>query len=177
MRKLVIITLVSALFWSAATVDADLTTGVRVASPGGVTNVKEVVNRTPGNIWVGKLESDLRTGIRIEDTEIIPPNGVWTGEMWVPWADNADQFDTRRMFISPGTTAKAGDPFVRHKGGVYAVWYWIWQSGEYLRFSDRTKFIPNAPRVLGEASAGGDRRLVVAMKGDRVVFAFEKLER
>ena len=144
---------------------------------GGITNVKEVVNRTDRDILVGKFESDISSGRRLEETEMIPPNGVWTGNMWIPWADNVDQFRTHYMFISSGFAPQGDEQGVRAKGGFISVWYCIWQSGEYVRYHDRPKFIPNAQRVPGESRSGGERRLVVSKKDDKIIFTFEKYEK
>src|SRR5688572_7089309 len=101
-----------------------------VAVAGGVTNIKEIVNNTGMTVEVRKY--DVKAGAAaagFETTNEIPANGgIWTGEMWVPWADNAIDFADKRMEVKV------------YRGTAF----WIWQSGEYLRYNDRARFIPNA---------------------------------
>ena len=133
-----------------------------MAMAGGVTNVKEIVNNTRLTVEVRKY--DIKTGgaaTEFETTKEIPANGgIWTGDMWVPWADNANDFAEKHMEVKiyQGTA------------------FWIWQSGEYLRYNDRARFIANARRVTGEARSGGDRRMVISMNKDgKVIVEFQRL--
>jgi hypothetical protein len=145
------------------------------AAFGGVTNIKEVVNRTNETLVVEKIDftGNAITGRR-EDTGNIPPDGVWTGDMWVPWANNAEEFTNHRIEIHiwalrPGSMERDGG------------WkFFVWQTGEYVRFNEVRRFVENAPRVPGLARAGGERRLVISAKADKdkgqkFTFAFEKL--
>lgn len=144
---------------------------------GGVTNVKEVVNRTPHVINVWKCERNIftRTIFRPSDcetTQDIPPHGVWTGDMWVPWADDKEQMGSHYMVLS---TKPSGSSRYNYR-------FLIWQTGEYVRsveyrgdgFRMFESYVTNAPRVGGEAQSGGERRMVVGMKGDKLAFVFEK---
>ena len=132
------------------------------AIAGGVTNIKEIVNNTAMAVELRKY--DVKAGgaaSEFETTQEIPANGgIWTGDMWVPWVDNANDFTEKHMELRV------------YRGTAF----WIWQSGEYLRFNDRGRFVPNARRVTGEARSGGERRLVISTgKDGRVVFEFQKL--
>ena len=132
------------------------------AMAGGVTNVKEIVNNTAMIVEVRKY--DIKTGgagTEFETTREIPANGgIWSGDMWVPWVDNANDFAEKRMEVRV------------YRGTAF----WIWQSGEYLRYNDRGRFIANARRVTGEARSGGERRMVISMNKDgKVVVEFQKL--
>ena len=138
------------------------------AAFGGVTNVKEVVNRTPRVVRVVKIEPNQFETTRLETTKDIPPHGVWTGNMWVPWADNGDQFKRAHMKIVVAVPSPGKPAYVDH--------FYIWQSGEYVRFNDFFQFVDNAPRVPGESQAGGERRMIISQKGDAFVFKFEKFE-
>lgn len=126
------------------------------AVPGGVTNIKEVVNRTPHTIELRKWDTPWGGAApNYETTGPIPANGVYSGAMWIPWANNADEFSEHAMEIKVNGNAIAQ----------------IWQSGEYVR-SKRSaeRFSSNAPRIPGASLAGGDRKLVVAMSNNQTVF-------
>ena len=144
----------------SAAVLAILSCGVAIA--GGVTNIKEIVNNTAMTVEIRKY--DVKAGAaaaEFETTQEIPANGgIWTGDMWVPWVDNANDFTEKHMELRV------------YRGTAF----WIWQSGEYLRFNDRGRFVANARRVTGEARSGGERRLVISTAQDgRVVFEFQRL--
>ncbi len=129
---------------------------------GGVTNVKEIINNTAMTIEVKKY--DVKTGSAgadFETTGEIPANGgTWSGDMWVPWVDNTNDFVEKHMEVRV------------YRGTAFS----IWQSGEYVRYNDRVRFVSNARRVSGEARSGGERRLVVSQnKEGRVVFEFQRL--
>jgi hypothetical protein len=142
------------------TVLAILSCGVAVA--GGVTNIKEIVNNTAMTVEVKKY--DVKAGAAaggFETTNEIPANGgIWSGEMWVPWVDNANDFAEKHMEVKV------------YRGTAF----WIWQSGEYLRYNDRARFIANARRVTGEPKSGGDRRMVISMNKDgKIIVEFQKM--
>src|SRR5687767_14390879 len=120
-----------------------------LALAGGVTNIKEIVNNTRMVVEVRKYDTKPGgAGVDFETTREIPANGgIWTGDMWVPWVDNSNDFTEKRMELKV------------HRGTAF----WIWQSGEYLRYNDRNRFVPNARRVAGESRSGGDRRMVISM--------------
>ncbi len=130
------------------------------ANAGGVTNIKEVVNNTGMTVEVRKY--DVKTtaaGAEFETTNEIPADGgTWSGNMWIPWVDNSNDFSEKYMEIRMGEKTLL----------------WIWQSGEYVRYNTRARFVQNARRVSGEASAGGERRLIISMDGNKPVFKFEK---
>ena len=139
---------------------ATLLAGAAIA--GGVTNIKEIVNNTSMTVEVRKY--DIKAGAAasaFETTREIPANGgIWSGDMWVPWADNANDFAEKHMEVKV------------YRGTAF----WIWQSGEFLRFNDRARFVANARRVSGEARSGGERRVVISMNKDgKIVVEFQKL--
>ncbi|HUR98585.1 MAG TPA: hypothetical protein VMZ26_11025 [Pyrinomonadaceae bacterium] len=139
---------------------AALTCGVAIA--GGVTNIKEIINNTAMTVEVRKYDIKAgAAGVGFETTHEIPANGgVWSGDMWIPWVDSAADFTDKRMEVQV------------YRGTAF----WIWQTGEYVRFNDRGRFITNARRVTGEAKSGGDRRLVISTSKDgRVIFEFQKM--
>ena len=129
---------------------------------GGVTNIKEVINNTGQVIELRKY--DIKAGAaatEFETTGEIPANGgTWSGDMWIPWADNASDFTDKRMELRV------------YRGTAF----WIWQTGEFVRFNDRARFVSNARRVTGEAKSGGERRLVLSVnKAGNVVFELQRL--
>lgn len=128
------------------------------ANAGGVTNITEVVNNTGFVVEVRKYDTQpLAAGIAFETTKEIPADGgMWSGDMWIPWADKSDDFGDKRLEIIFN-----GKPL-----------FWIWQSGEFVLYNNRARFVGNAPRVFGEAKSGGERRLIISMNGKRPVFDF-----
>ena len=153
---------------------------------GGVTNIREVVNSSSTKVVkLTTFETKFAfEGPEKKSTGVITYGNTWTGDMWIPWADNEEQFKGHFMSIEiielrPGRTTD-----VHHT-------YIVYQSGEYVRASfygtveqrghgtlTSGNYVPNAPRVPGESKSGGDRRLTVFDKKDGSVgFRFEKLDR
>lgn len=131
------------------------------AKAGGVTNIKEVVNNTRLTVEIRKYDTKpLAAGNEYETTREIPADGgTWSGDMWIPWADNSNDFSEKYLEIKiyRGTT------------------FWLWQTGEFVRYNTRARFVENGRKVPGESRAGGERRLIINMDGNRPVFVFEKL--
>src|SRR5687767_12675980 len=81
---------------------------------GGVTNIKEVVNSSSKAIRVSAYDNKtlIENGHRnLLTTSVIPAGGRWSGDMWVPWADNRQQFKSHFITIemfegSPNTTSR-----------------------------------------------------------------------
>src|SRR5437868_1192661 len=65
------------------------------ANAGGVTNIKQVINKSSKAVRVtaydNKTLAENGHHNRIT-TEVIGPGADWRGDMWIPWADNAQQF-------------------------------------------------------------------------------------
>ena len=78
--------------------------------------------------------------------------------MWIPWADSSNEFSEKFMEI-------------RIDGKAV---FWLWQSGEYVRYNTRARFVENGRKVPGESRAGGERRLIISMNGKTPVLTFEK---
>jgi hypothetical protein len=142
---------------------------------GGVTNVKEVVNNTSGVIKL--LKRDFTGNIfttHIESTEEIAAGATWKGDMWIPWANNAEEFKNHFMQLY----TRIPSPSDTSVGQIKS--FYIWQTGESVRFTDRiffdrSSFSDDAPQVPGEARSGGERRLIVRVKNGEPVFTFERL--
>ena len=118
----------------------------------GVTNVKKWVNRTDFEVEVWKLDG----GYRLRDHYRVPPRQTGGGEMWIPWADNDDEYADHHAVV------RVGD----------AVVGYIWQSGPAVRFNTADEFVPGGVCVPGAAGAGGDRIVVIDTDRDgRVGFA------
>ncbi len=134
---------------------------VILANAGGVTNIKEIINNTPLTMEVRKFDTKpLAAAAEYETTGEIPADGgTWSGDMWIPWVDNSNDFREKRMEIRVEE----------------ATIFWIWQSGEFVRFNSRARFVSNAPRVSGESRSGGERRLIISMDVGRIVLKFERL--
>ena len=131
-----------------------------VAKAGGVTNIKEIVNNTSINLTVTKMEPTWNPYSGDYSDEIPPDGGVWTGDMWIPWADNRNDFTEKHMEVRI------------YRGTAF----WIWQSGEFVLYNNRARFVSNARRVPGESRSGGERRLIISIdENGRPVFKFESL--
>jgi len=158
------------------------------ALAGGVTNIKEVVNKSSKAVRVSAWDNKtlLENGHRnLISTSVIAAGAEWRGDMWVPWADNKKQF--RSHFIS----IEIFEASPTRPGRVLV--FGAYQTGEEIRSSlvrDRTsnqgeevyliedEYAANAPRVDGEWRSGGDRRVIFFDKPDGSVgFKLEKYGR
>lgn len=131
-----------------------------LANAGGVTNIKEIINNTPMWIEIRKFDTKpLAAGAEYESTgKITADGGTWTGDMWIPWVDNSNDFTEKYMeFRVEETTI-----------------FWIWQRGEFVRYNSRARFASNAPRVSGNSRSGGERRMIINMDVGRIVVEFEE---
>jgi hypothetical protein len=161
------------------------------ARAGGVTNIKEVVNRSSKVVKISTYENKalIENGWKnLLTTPEIAAGGRWTGDMWIPWADNSEQFKAHFMKIEiiEKRPAERTD-LVR----IFAAY----QTGEEVRASyNRTvemrgstdanwfnamSYNPDAPKVDGEWKSGGERRVIFFDKpdGSGVGFKFEKFTR
>jgi len=152
---------------------------------GGVTNIKEVVNDSSKVVKLTTFETKHRfEGPVKKSTGVITYGETWTGDMWVPWADNVDEFKEHFMSIEIIELRPRRATDIHHM-------YMVYQSGEYVRasfygilemrgFGSTTSgsYVPNAPGVPGESKSGGERRVVVFdTKDSGVGFRFEKFSR
>jgi hypothetical protein len=152
---------------------------------GGVTNVKEVVNRSSKIVRLTTYEDKNDVESKWKSTRKIASGATWTGDMWIPWADNNEQFLKHFLKIeifSPRAGRNLSDVSV----------FTIYQSGEYVRTSPDNHFVAEntdeisielpietynaaAPRVDGEWKSGGERRVIFFNKTDGSVgFKFER---
>jgi hypothetical protein len=136
---------------------------------GGVTNIKEIVNNTdmPVEVFAYDARAGVATGYdRTQGATRIPARGgTWTGDLWIPWADNADQFRSKHIVLMVRKTPTS------HQVVIGA----IWQSGEFVRHNRFEEFVANAPRIPGVARSGGDRRMSINKKGGDFVFSLTAL--
>lgn len=133
--------------------------GLSVNTLAGVTNIKEVLNDTGMTVEVRKYDTKpLSAASEFETTKEIPANGgTWSGDMWIPWADSSSDFAEKHIeILINGRTV-----------------FWIWQSGDFIRYNSRARFVQNAPRVAGESKVNGERRLIISMYNKRPVFEFQ----
>lgn len=161
------------------------------AQAGGVTNIKEIVNRSSKVVRVSTYENKtlIENGWNnwIATPELSANGGNWTGDMWVPWADNKEQFKSHFMKIE--IIEQRSEPrfnLVRAFG--------VYQTGEEIRFSfareyqgrqpanswylGEQHYNADAPKVEGEWKSGGERRIIFFDKKDGSVgFKFEQYER
>lgn len=153
---------------------------------GGVTNIKEVVNRSSKIVKISTYENKNRIEAGLKTTGEIAAAGTWRGDMWIPWADNSRQFDSHFMKIEiidrrpterhdtiqifaayqTGEEVRSNpDRIVRQRGNTDAQWL-----GE-------RSYNANAPKVEGLWQSGGERRVVFFDKPDGSVgFKFERYQ-
>ena len=161
------------------------------ATAGGVTNIKEIINRSSKVVRVSTYENKalIENGWNnwIATPELSANGGRWTGDMWMPWADNKEQFKSHFMKIE--IIEQRSEPrlnLVRAFG--------VYQTGEEIRFSfareyqgrqpanswylGERHYDANAPKVDGDWQSGGERRIIFSDKPDGSVgFKFERYER
>jgi hypothetical protein len=140
---------------------------------GGVTNIKEVVNNTRRfSIEVRKVmdQQTLSASDGSETTGVVLPGRPWRGNLWIPWADNSNDFPYHNIELRT-STSRFGNPL----SWPWVSWRWIWQSGDFVRYNTRARFVPNGNRVPGEARSGGERRLLFYLSGNDIAFTFQEL--
>ncbi len=96
--------------------------------------------------------------------------------MWIPWANNKDEFLRHTIML------EIKIPDGNHAGAYRLIEFFIWQSGDFVRFtkmksSMRESYVDNAPKVPGVAKVDGERRLVVGEENRKVVFKFEEYKK
>ncbi|MFF5296550.1 hypothetical protein [Paractinoplanes globisporus] len=107
----------------------------------GVTNVKRWRNETGEELEVWKLDGSQSR----QDHYRIPAGQSDDADMWIPWADNPEQYAVKHAVILVG-----GRPLA-----------YVWQSGTKIRFNTNDEFVPGGPSVPGAAKAGGNRTILV----------------
>lgn len=134
----------------------------------GITNIKEIANNTTGVVFVKNLDDantifTLRGGV----TGNILANGVWSGEMWIPWAVNSGDFSSHHIRVTVTTP-------VANSSETRVTEFFIWQAGDFVRFNRERRFVENAPKVPGLARVNGERRLVVTERNSQISFRLEE---
>ena len=138
-----------------------------LANAADITNIKEIINNTGVSLEV--LQYDFTPGVAsanpIQVIGSIPAHGVWSGDMWVPWLDNRDDFASKHIAVR----VRKG---IRRQPIVILT---IWQSGPYVRYNRADDFVPNGPLVPGVARSNGNRRVVVSQSGSQVTITFQEM--
>jgi hypothetical protein len=132
-----------------------------------VTEIRKVINQTDEFVYIWNRESGARTLIFPRS---YAPNNQVQYNQWVPWATNATEFN-RGKYIEFGYRESG---LVQCGGVQYCVRFAIWQEanntqpfpGNYIRFTVPTfgyglRYIPSAPPMPGESTAGGRRNLYI----------------
>jgi hypothetical protein len=162
-----------------------------LARAGGVTNIKEVVNRSSQAVRLTTYEDKGDVESKWKMTGKIAAGTTWHGEMWIPWADNQEQFNHHFLKIE----------FFRQypRRNLYHVnVVTLYQSGESVRMDPSPDNSYDTPQILeevnielplagynsaaalveGESRSGGERRVVFFDKPDGSVgFRFERYSR
>lgn len=152
---------------------------------GGVTNIKEVVNNSTKKVvklTTYERKNGIWEGAPRKTTGVITYSDYWDGDMWIPWADNEEQFKEHFMTIEIIELRPTRGTDIYHT-------YFVYQTGEYVRVSfygitehrgsgsvTGSSYDPDAKRVPGEWRSGGERRIVFDDEKDgSVSFKFEKI--
>jgi hypothetical protein len=115
----------------------------------GVTNVKRWVNDTAQVVEVWKVDG----GSGRADNYTIRPGTTFDGDMWIPWANTAEEYRNHHVTITVG-----GSPLV-----------YIWQNGDSIRFNTDDAFIAGGPPLAGgSGTSGGNRTIAVGALGQDV---------
>lgn len=107
--------------------------------------------------------------------------------MWIPWADNGDQFSEHFLQIlifnpRPQAGTDAVDIVYVYQSGDYVRTFFgltlrVHADPRFFEFPDRalsSAYNPDAPKVDGESKSGGERRVIFYDKKDGSVgFKFE----
>lgn len=142
-----------------------------LAYAGGVTNIKEVINNSSKVVKLTTYEAKHGfEGAAKKTTGVITYGNIWNGDMWIPWADNEEQFKGHFMSIEIIELRRTRGTDIYHT-------YIVYQSGDYVRVSfygmveqrgfgilTSGSFDPDARRVSGESKSGGERRVVFSTK-------------
>jgi hypothetical protein len=115
---------------------------------GGVSNIKRIINLTDQPVELWKI--DKKWFQPTYQTAYVEPGGRYDMEMWIPWADDQNQYNEHHMTIKVGTQIIA----------------YIWQNGPLIRFSTiPDTWVAGAPGVPGqESSVGGERTLGIGAR-------------
>jgi hypothetical protein len=101
--------------------------------------VKAWVNKTDKEVEVWKLDG----GLGRKDYCRIPPGETVRRDLWIPWADNPEQFVDRR-----GIVQIDGEPKI-----------FFWQSGDGLWCGSRDMYM--GIRIPGVERPGGNRTMFI----------------
>lgn len=160
-----------------------------LANAGGVTNIKEIVNRSSKVVRITTYESKnaVETGFKFKGSPRIAAGETWRGDVWIPWADTKEQFASHMMkieIITPRPTERTDvvEIFLGYQSGdcVRAGFAKteMMRGDAFVYYPGASGYNAEAPRVEGEWSAGGERRVIFYDKPDGSGgFKFEKFER
>jgi hypothetical protein len=121
-----------------------------------------------GPLWITAIrefKNSLKSPIelyRVRTRELVKvgANASVSCNVWIPWCDTQRQFDAGEHIVlrTPAVWAK-----------TYFIWaqpfIWIWQQGDYVRYSRDGKFHFNGERVPGDSRVDGDRALELSADG------------
>lgn len=158
------------------------------AKAGGVTNIKEVVNRSTKIVRLSTFEYKNDVESQWKTTEKIKAGITWKGDMWIPWADDEKQFSLHFLKIEifkprPNGNLSDVNVITIHQTGDYVRMnpdesYTAENSDEINIQAPLQDYNPDALTVAGESKSGGDRRVIFSDKNDgSVEFRFEKIVR
>ncbi|MEU6413052.1 hypothetical protein [Microbispora sp. NPDC046933] len=113
------------------------------AAMAAVTDIREVVNQLPEEVWLSKGED--------QSVIWVEPSSRATDSMWIPWVGNEGEM---------------GKSIAVHRH--YRVLYWIfqdyWSTTNQVRYSTTNSYRTSAP-VPGNSTGGGRKRLSIRSDG------------
>jgi hypothetical protein len=138
----------------------------------GVTRLKRVENRSRHSVTLLNFENQSVLGHAVP----IGPGAKLDVDMWIPWSTSRDDFFGRSG--SPPIGSKPHRLELQFDGQTR---FWIWQAGDFVRFSTDGAWYDQGERVQGVAAVGltaidGVRTMLVMDDGfDLVDFPLEEL--
>jgi hypothetical protein len=129
-----------------------VTLGRAVLPVFGITAIREFTNLTPAVFELYR--------VRTRELVKVAANGRVNCNVWIPWADTVKQFNAGEHIILRTAAIWLGGYYVFPK-----PYFWIWQQGDYVRFSTDGEYHINGDRVDGDSRVDGDRALEVSASG------------
>ena len=105
----------------------------------GVTEIAGISNKTGGNLYLLNIENS-------SDNVTLGPNESQNVAIWIPWADNKDQYERKHLEFRVAATS---------------VTYYVWQSNGRVRYST-DGWHDNGTAIPGSSDEDGKRTITVS---------------
>jgi len=116
----------------------------------GITAIKGLINNSNAPVTLQDYENPSAGGNNIT-VPSPPPGALGPCYMWIPWCTSQNDFNHNHYIMLIGAELGAT--------------YYIWQDGDFVRYSREPAYTPNGPHVPGYAPVNGDRIVSVNPQG------------